>query len=132
MNVRDLIATAEEHLRAATGLHVSSKIAAGDWQTALIAEAKGIGADCIFVSSGSSINDQDAGQPGMVSATLLNGAPCSVEVVRQEGMTLTLISSSKLPPIYLLVAVRRAADRRQAESGRRFRLRPRNLSSGLL
>lgn len=82
MNVRDLIATAEEHLRAAAGLHVSSKIAAGDWERVLIAEAKGIGADCIFVSSGSSINDQDAGQPGIVSATLLNGAPCSVEVVR--------------------------------------------------
>lgn len=82
MNVRELIATAEEDLRAVAGLHVSSKIATGDWERVLIAEAKGFDADCIFVSSSNSMNDHDTGQPGMVSATLLNGAPCSVEVVR--------------------------------------------------
>ena len=82
MNVGELIATVEEDLRAVAGLHVSSKIASGDWERVLIAEAKGFDADCIFVSSGNSINDHGTGQPGMVSATLLNGAPCSVEVVR--------------------------------------------------
>jgi len=82
-NVRELIAIAEDDLRAATGLHVSSKIASGDWEKVLIAEARGIGADCIFVSSGNSIyNNHHAGERGTVSAALLNRAPCSVEVVR--------------------------------------------------
>lgn len=71
MTVREVSATVEEDLRAVAGLHVSSKIAAGDWERVLIAEAEGIGADCIFVSPGST-----------VSSTLLNGAPCSVEAVR--------------------------------------------------
>ena len=82
MNGRELIAIAEEDLRAVAGLHVSTKIAAGDWERVLIAEAKAIGADCIFVSCGRTMNDHDTGQPGMASATLINGAPCSVEVVR--------------------------------------------------
>lgn len=84
MKVRELIAVAEEDLRAVAGLHVSSKIAEGDWERVLIAEARRIGADCIFVSSGISMDDHDAGHPGIVSAALLNGAPCSVEVVRQR------------------------------------------------
>ena len=82
MNVRDLIATAEEDLRAVAGLRVSSKIAAGDCEKVLIDEAKKFGADCVFVSSSGSMNDHDAGQAGIVWATLLNGTPCSVEVVR--------------------------------------------------
>jgi nucleotide-binding universal stress UspA family protein len=84
MKVRELIAVAKEDLRAVAGLHVSSKIVEGDWERVLIAEARRIGADCIFVSSGSSMNDHNAARPGIVSAALLNGAPCSVEVVRQR------------------------------------------------
>ena len=84
MKVRELIALAEEDLRAVAGLHVSSKIAEGDWERVLIAGARRIGADCIFVSSGSSMNDHNPGRPGIVSAALLKGAPCSVEVVRQQ------------------------------------------------
>lgn len=81
MNVRDRIAIAEEDLRAMAGLHVSSKIAAGDLEKALITEAKEFGAACMFVSA-RLIDDRDVGAPGIFSATLLNGAPCSVEVVR--------------------------------------------------
>lgn len=81
MNVGELTAI-EEDLRAVTGLHVSSKIAAVDWEKVVIAEAGRLGADCIFVAAGSSINDNHSGESGTVSVTLLNGAPCSVEVVR--------------------------------------------------
>jgi len=83
MHTRELIALAEEDLRAVAGLHVSTMIAAGDWERAHIAEAREFGADCIFVSSGGSINDHHARESGTVSATLLNRAPFSVEVARQ-------------------------------------------------
>lgn len=82
LNFRELTAIAEEDLRAVAGLHVSSKIAAADWEKVVIADARRLGADCIFVGSGGSINDHRSGEPGTVSVTLLNGAPCSVEVVR--------------------------------------------------
>lgn len=82
MNVPELIATAQEDLRAVAGLHVSSRIAAGDWERVLIAAAKSLDADCIFVSSGSSMNGHGAGGQGIVSTSLLNAALCSVEVVR--------------------------------------------------
>lgn len=80
--VRERIAVVEEDLRAVAGLHVSSKIAEVDSEKVLIAEARRIGADCIFV--GSTMNDRNDGHPGIVSAPLLIGAPCSVEVVRQR------------------------------------------------
>lgn len=84
MKVRELIAVVEEDLRAVAGLRVSSEIAESDWEKDLIAEARSFGADCIFVCSGISMDDHDVGHPGIVSAALLSGAPCSVEIVRQQ------------------------------------------------
>ena len=78
-----LVASAEEDLRAAAGLHVSTTFAAGEPEKSLIAEAKRFDADCIFIGADGADDGHDVWSLGTLSSALLNGAPCSVEVVRQ-------------------------------------------------
>ena len=83
LTVPQLVASAKEDLRAAAGLHVSTTFAAGEPEKSLIAEAKRFDADCIFIGAGSANDGHDMWGLGTLSSALLNGAPCSVEVVRQ-------------------------------------------------
>ena len=78
-----LVASAEEDLRAAAGLHVSTTFAAGEPEKSLIAEAKRFDAECIFIGADGADDGHDVWSLGTLSSALLNGAPCSVEVVRQ-------------------------------------------------
>jgi nucleotide-binding universal stress UspA family protein len=82
LTVPQLVASAEEDLRAAAGLHVSTTFATGEPEKSLIAEAKRFDADCIFIGASADDGD-DVWRLGTLSSALLNGAPCSVEVVRQ-------------------------------------------------
>lgn len=73
--------SAQEELRSA-GLVASREIKEGDPLHALIEEARAWGTHCIFVGSRGLSGMNEASGLGRVSAGLVTGAHCSVEVVR--------------------------------------------------
>ncbi len=75
--------TTEAMLREA-GLRVSSAIKEGEARSVLIAEAKAWRADCIFVGSRGFNSRLERFMLGSVSTAVVNGAHCSVEVVRMR------------------------------------------------
>lgn len=81
---KEMVEAAVEDLRAGAGLHVSSEIVGGDPKSVLIEEAKKFEADCIFVGSRGFNSRLERFMLGSVSAAVVNGAHCSVEVVREN------------------------------------------------
>jgi nucleotide-binding universal stress UspA family protein len=80
---QEMVEAAVEDLRAVAGLHVSSEIIEGDPKSVLIEEAKKFEADCIFVGSRGLNSRLPRFMLGSVSTAVVNGAHCSVEVVRE-------------------------------------------------
>lgn len=80
---QEMVEAAVEDLRAVAGLHVSSEIIEGDPKSVLIEEAKKFEADCIFVGSRGFNSRLERFMLGSVSTAVVNGAHCSVEVVRE-------------------------------------------------
>lgn len=79
---REMLEAAVEDLRAVAGLHVTSEIIQGDPKNVLIEEAKNFEADCVFVGSRGFSSSLARFMLGGVSTAVVNGAHCSVEVVR--------------------------------------------------
>lgn len=82
-----MVEAAVEDLRAVAGLHVSSEIIQGDSKSVLIEEAKRFEADCIFVGSRGFNSRLERFMLGSVSTAVVNGAHCSVEVVRTRQIS---------------------------------------------
>jgi nucleotide-binding universal stress UspA family protein len=80
--LRQGIGEVEDDLGAVAGLHVSCEVRQGDPKRVLIEEAERTQADCIFVGSRGLSGRLERWMLGSVSTALVNGAPCSVEVVR--------------------------------------------------
>lgn len=79
--VRKMVEAYADDLRRA-GLEVSPILKDGDPKNVLVAEAKRLGTDCIFVGSTGFSNRLERFLLGSVSSTVANRAECSVEVVR--------------------------------------------------
>lgn len=79
--MRKMVEAYADELRGA-GLDVSPILKDGDPKNVLVAEAKRLGTDCIFVGSTGFSNRLERFLLGSVSSTVANRAECSVEVVR--------------------------------------------------
>lgn len=81
---QEMVEAAVEDLRAGAGLRVTSEIIEGDPKSVLIGEAKKFEADTIFVGSRGLQSGLKQLIVGSVSSAVVNGAHCSVEVVRER------------------------------------------------
>lgn len=81
---QEMVEAALEDLRAVAGLHVSPAIIQGDPKSVLIEVAKRFQADCIVVGSRGFNSRLERFMLGSVSTAVVNGAHCSVEVVRMR------------------------------------------------
>jgi nucleotide-binding universal stress UspA family protein len=70
------------HLLLARGLRVSASIKKGNASEVLKAEAQAWAADCIIVGARGLNTGVERFRAGSVSASLVSGAPCSVEITR--------------------------------------------------
>lgn len=77
-----LMAEGAEMVLLAEGLNVSVEIMEGDPQGVLIEEAQKWKADCLFVGARGMESETAESRLGSVSAKLVTGAHCSVELVR--------------------------------------------------
>jgi nucleotide-binding universal stress UspA family protein len=80
--MQKLVEAAEEELRS-SGLTVTSVITAGDPKQALLDEAEGWGADCLFIVARGH-NRLVRFMLGSVATAVVAPAHCSVEVVRMK------------------------------------------------
>jgi nucleotide-binding universal stress UspA family protein len=88
VRLREEVEAAQEDLGAVAGLHVSGEVLRGDARRVLVEEAERTQADCVFVGSRGLGGPFERFVLGSVSDALVKNAPCTVEVVRGQGIDL--------------------------------------------